>query len=202
MVASIQSTFAQLPGTGSRIVEALALADPEKTRTTWPMSLLDLIVPVFEPLFALADRDEARFTASLRKLLELRREYFLREKYDEGVKWDGRDRDNLSTAAVGLVAWARTNGMKLDVDSPYAPRQLLDVPAPTIDTCRLCLTPSDDVDPQARCHACDASHENTLGFGFAEWVALEREPCESCGHAFPRIATACPVCLASRRRAG
>ena len=198
-VAAIQSTFARLPATGSRIVEALALADPEKLTRLWPPYLLDIVVPTFEPLFALADRDHERFTASLQKLLELRHEYYLREGPD-GEKSDGRSRDNLSVEAVGLIAWAKTLGMIVDVESGYAPRRLLDVPAPAVEACPVCLTPSDDDDPAARCHACDAPRENTLQFGFAEWVALEREPCRICEHAFPILAKACPVCLASRRR--
>lgn len=198
-VAAIQSTFARLPGTGSRIIEALALADPEKTRRIWPPAVLDLVVPTFEPLFAIADRDQPRFTASLQKLLELRRQYYLREGPD-GEICDGRSNDNLSVDAVGLIAWARTLGMTVDVESGYAPRQLLDVSAPEIETCPVCLTPSDDDDAAARCHACDAPRGNTLEFGFAEWVGLDREPCRACAHAFPVIATACPVCLASRRR--
>lgn len=199
MIAAIQSTFARQPGTGAKLVEALELADPDKAPRTWPAAMLDLIVPVFEPLLALADRDENRFTASLQKLLELRREYYLREKYDEGEKWDGRDRDNLSVEAVGLIAWARTLGMTIEVDSGYAPKPLLDVATPEIEACRLCVTPSDDADPRARCHACDATREGTLAFSFADWVALDRAPCRSCEHPFPMIAKICPVCLTSRR---
>ncbi len=199
MIAAIQSTFARQPGTGARVVEALELADPDKAPRTWPGAMLDLIVPVFEPLLALADRDERRFTASLQNLLELRRAYYLREKYDEGEKWDGRDGDNLSSETVGLVAWARTIGMTVDVDSGYAPKQVLDLAVPTIEACRMCVTPSDDADPRARCHACDATREGMLAFGFTEWVALEREPCGACQHPFPVIAKTCPVCLTSRR---
>lgn len=189
LVGAYQSLFARAPGTGDRILEALRLADPDKVTRTDPDSVLDIVVPEIECLVALADRDAARFEAAVRKKLELARDYHIRNHRD-GTGGAG----NLSGDALGLLAWARALGIDVEVDSPYVPRTLLALPMPDVTACPRCATPA-----EADCHGCGyVLHDDALSFGFAEWLALDRDACGSCGHRFPVLAKTCPVCLTVR----
>ncbi|MCK0509707.1 immunity 49 family protein [Aromatoleum buckelii] len=192
LVQALQGAMTRAAATGERLIEALALADPERVQRTDRDWLLDILVPVFECLTPLIDHDEGRFTAALVKLLELRRDHFSRgrAKGMEGVQ-------HLSEEGVGLVAWSKALGFDVPVASPYLPEALLGLEPPEVVACARCATPAGD--GEHACHACGhVAADDELRFGFDEWLGLDRDDCPYCAHPYPLIARTCPVCLAER----
>jgi len=190
-VSALQALFTADPRTGQMLVSALELADPEKVTRTNPDWILDGVVPQFDCLVAIADRDGDRFARALTKLLLLRREH-----YERDDPRSAQSNDRVSGEALGLVAWARTVGIHVDVDCPYTPRALLDVPEPIVTACAACLTPLSTV-----CRGCGQSEQNGMRtLAFREWFGVARAPCASCGYRFPNEASTCPVCNTVRAR--
>jgi len=190
-VSALQALFTADPRTGQLLVAALELADPDKVTRTNPDWILDGVVPQFDCLVAIADRDAGRFARALTKLLELRRDH-----YERGDPRSAQSNDRVSDQALGLVGWARTVGIDVDVDSPYTPRALLDVPEPIVTACAACLTPLSNV-----CRGCGESMQRgTRTLEFRTWYELPRLACASCGHRFPTEASTCPVCTTVRAR--
>jgi len=192
VVQLMQAAMTGSPAIGDLLVEALELADPDLLRRTDQDWLLDILTPVFECLYPLIEHDEARFTAALTKLLDLRREYF------EAGRAKGMDSvQHLSEEGVGLVAWAKALGFDVPVASPYLPPALVDVEPSEVAACPECATPSAQGDLE--CHAC--AHplgDDALRFDFDEWLGLDRDECCQCGYRYPPIAPKCPVCFHRR----
>lgn len=179
-IDALQALFTQTPTAGRKLIDALELADPAKVapeRADW---VLDGICPVFECLVPILDRDVPRFVAALQKLLGIRADYFAAGR---------KGFEHLSVEAIGLVGWARTAGIELDLRCAYTPAALLKVTDPGLVVCPDCGTPVD-----GDCQACRRKQDgDELLFGFSEWYWLDRDAC-GCGHRYPVIMKRCPLC--------
>lgn len=99
-------------------MQALELADPDKVTRTDRGWVLDFLVSMIACLVPVADRDPMAFESALSKLLELRRESLIRKRAN-GASGAA---ENISVPALGLVAWARTLGMQVEVRCHTPPR--------------------------------------------------------------------------------
>jgi hypothetical protein len=194
VVDALQRALMQPAESGDRLIKALELADPDRVRRADPDWVLDILVPSLECVVRLLEHDERRFADALVKLLTIRREHFAtgRAKGEDSVQ-------HLSEEGVGLVAWAKTLGFTLDVESPYLPAALIGLAPPGVVVCPDCLTPLGD--GEQPCDACGrAMKDDELRFDFDEWLSLDRDGCRSCGYCYPVIGKRCPVCLTPRGR--
>ena len=162
-----------------------------RTDVDW---LLNIFVPAAEALLRLISREEKAFVDALVKLLDLRREYLSRPP--KGLV----TLQHVSVEGLGLVAWARTQGFAVPVESPYLPPALTDVTPRELVACAACLTPLES--SPSPCPACGREPtDDELRFELGEWLSLDRDPCRTCTHGYPLVAQTCPVCLTPRSNA-
>jgi len=123
-VETLQTFLAHREVTPEMFLPAMDGTDPDTAQFTPPAAMLQLVYPPIRMFYYVLRRDTEKFTDAYVAALERHRAYWTA---------DGRETDPsgfLALAPLAVAVLARTVGMRFDVQSDYAPANLLSGVAP------------------------------------------------------------------------
>jgi hypothetical protein len=179
------------PSFQNKLMAALKATDPAGLRMAEERRVLLIETPQMEMLYNLARGDQAGFMAATTKALEKHRKYW--EKDAENTE------GFFALGITALAAEAVRRGLRIDVESPYMPADLLRQPALStpLSLCPYCLMP--DGGTAVLCAACgrDMRRDAHVQMRDDEYQR-ERKDCTVCGLHIPRLAVVCAACQNSQ----
>jgi hypothetical protein len=119
-VEALQAFEQRTPDWSTKLQAALDATDPARVKLSDEEFVLNILVPEMQMLFRLALGDIAPFVAALEFALERHKKYW--SKGDRKRDPDGF----LAVGALAIASIAVDAGMRIDIESEYAPRQLIE----------------------------------------------------------------------------
>ncbi|MFB9365431.1 immunity 49 family protein [Kitasatospora albolonga] len=120
-VEALQAYWKKEPQQAEKLAAAIEESDPEVARIASKDYLVRVAHPPMEMMYQFLKGDQAAFTSSLVRALEMHREYWTSD-HEQSISSTGF----LALAPLAVACMAFDSGMQIEVESGYLPENLLD----------------------------------------------------------------------------